>query len=178
MPVTIPVNVASVILFQMRMIAAIATIRGYDLESDQVRTFVYATLAGTSVSDIVKNTGIVIGTKVATSLVKKIPGSVLTKINQRIGFRLLTKFGTKGVINIGKMVPVVGGVIGGGFDTVTTLSIAKLARKTFAKEGLNPGNGFVIADIICDDKITEADTTVATDSDSASTADPNAEAVS
>ena len=51
MPVTIPANVSSVILFQMRMIAAIALIRGYDLNSDQVQTFVYATLAGTSLTN-------------------------------------------------------------------------------------------------------------------------------
>ena len=47
MPAALPLNVTTVILFQMRMIAAIAKIRGYDLRSDQVQTFVYATLAGT-----------------------------------------------------------------------------------------------------------------------------------
>mgnify|MGYP001157835770 CR=1 FL=1 len=57
MPVTIPANVSSVILFQMRMIAAIALIRGYDLNSDQVQTFVYATLAGTSLTNVMKQTG-------------------------------------------------------------------------------------------------------------------------
>jgi hypothetical protein len=38
---------------------------------------------------------------------------VITKINQKVGFRLLTKFGSKGVINLGKMVPLTGGIIGG-----------------------------------------------------------------
>lgn len=52
LPVAVPANVASVILIQLRMIAAIAIIRGYNLHSDQVKTFVYATLAGTSVADI------------------------------------------------------------------------------------------------------------------------------
>lgn len=33
------------------------------------------------------------------SMVKKIPGTVITKINQKIGFRFLTKFGSKGLIN-------------------------------------------------------------------------------
>ena len=42
MPVTIPANITSVILVQMRMIATIAYMRGYDLKSDQVQTFVYA----------------------------------------------------------------------------------------------------------------------------------------
>lgn len=40
MPVTIPVNIASVMYVQMRMIAAIAHMRGYDLKDDQVQTFV------------------------------------------------------------------------------------------------------------------------------------------
>lgn len=144
MPVTIPVNVSTVILFQMRMIAAIAKIRGYDLYSDQVQTFVYATLAGISILDVTKKFGIEIGNKFAMGMVKKIPGKVLTKINQAVGFRLATKFGTTGVINLGKTVPVAGAVVGGAFDAVTTRTIAKLAKNTFTDAGLNTGNGMII----------------------------------
>ncbi|GFH41512.1 hypothetical protein Hs30E_00630 [Lactococcus hodotermopsidis] len=150
MPVAIPANITTVILFQMRMIAAIALIRGYDLHDDQVRTFVYATLAGTTVSDLVKKTGIVFGNKLGVSLVKKIPGKVLTKINQAVGFRLATKFGSKGLINLGKMVPVIGAGIGGAFDTATTLQIAKLAKKSFSELGLNVGNGTILAKDVTD----------------------------
>ena len=57
----------------------------------------------------------------------------MTKINQKVGFRLLTKFGTKGIINIGKAVPFVGGVIGGGFDFTETKLIASRAYKMFIK---------------------------------------------
>ncbi|MDN7146071.1 EcsC family protein [Liquorilactobacillus mali] len=143
-PVTIPANIASVILFQMRMIAAIARIRGYDLKSDQVQTFVYATLAGTSVSDIVKKTGILFTNKLATGMIKRIPGTALVRINQKVGFRLATKFGSKGLINLGKMVPVLGAVVGGTFDTTSTLAIASLAKKTFLEEGVAVGDGTVI----------------------------------
>lgn len=143
-PVTIPANIASVILFQMRMIAAIARIRGYDLKSDQVKTFVYATLAGTSVSDIVKKTGIIFTNKLATGMIKRIPGTVLISINQKVGFRLATKFGSKGLINLGKMVPVLGAVVGGVFDTTSTLAIASLAKKTFLEDGVAIGDGTVI----------------------------------
>ena len=66
-------------------------------------------------------------------MVKKIPGSVLVKINQKVGFRFLTKFGTKGIINIGKAVPVIGGVISGGFDFAETRVIADRAFKMFIK---------------------------------------------
>lgn len=53
------------------------------------------------------------------------------KINQKVGFRLLTKFGTKGIINIGKAIPIVGGVISGGFDFAETKIIADRAYKMF-----------------------------------------------
>lgn len=143
-PVTLPANITSVILFQMRMIAAIAKIRGYDLKDDQVQTFVYATLAGTTITEIVKKGGITFGNKFALSMVNRIPGTVLTKINQAVGFRFVTKMGTTGIVNMGKMVPLVGGVIGGAVDTKTTLTIAKVAKQTFEEVGLNLGDGTII----------------------------------
>ena len=69
--------------------------------------------------------------KIGTSLLKKVPGSVLTKINQKVGFRLVTKFGEKGVINLVKFVPLIGGIIGAGFDYFGTSAIAKAAKKVF-----------------------------------------------
>ena len=44
MPVAIPANVGSVIYVQMRMIACVAYMAGYELNSDQTQTFVYACL--------------------------------------------------------------------------------------------------------------------------------------
>lgn len=131
MPVTIPANIGSVVYVQMRMIACLAYMGGYDIACDQVQTLVYACLAGVSVDHIVKNVGVQFGVKFANAMVKKIPGSVLTKINQKVGFRFLTKFGTKGLVNIGRMVPVVGAVVGGGFDFVETKIIADRAYKMF-----------------------------------------------
>lgn len=62
-----------------------------------------------------------------------IPVKVLTKINQKIGFRFITKFGTKGIVNLGKLLPGVGAVIGGGLDLVETKLIADRAYKWFLK---------------------------------------------
>ncbi len=134
LPVAIPANISSVLYVQIRMISCLAYMGGYDVNSDQVQTLVYACLAGVSVDQVLKHVGIQIGNKVAVNMVKKIPGEVLTKINQKVGFRLLTKFGTKGFINLGKVVPVVGGVIGGGLDYVETKAIAHRAYKMFILE--------------------------------------------
>lgn len=150
LPVAIPANVGSVMYVQMRMIACLAYMGGYDTDSDQVQTLVYACLAGISIDQILKYAGIQFGTKFTMAMVKKIPSTVLTKINQKVGFRLLTKFGTKGVINIGKAVPFVGGVIGGGFDFVETKAIADRAYKTFIKGNLDAlaGDGEEVVKIV------------------------------
>lgn len=134
LPVAIPANISSVLYVQIRMISCLAYMGGYDINSDQVQTLVYACLAGISVDQVFKRLGIQIGNKVAMNMVKKIPGEVLTKINQRVGFRLVTKFGTKGLVNLGKVIPVVGGIIGGGFDFVEAKSIANRAYKMFILE--------------------------------------------
>lgn len=131
LPVAIPANIGSVLYVQMRMIAALAYMGGYDLKSDQVQTLVYATLAGVAIGGPIKKAGINIGEKVAITIVDKIPAATLKTINQKVGFRLFTKFGSKGIINFGKVVPVAGGFISGGFDFVETKAIAKRAHKLF-----------------------------------------------
>ena len=161
LPVAIPANIGSVLYVQMRLIACLAYMGGYNVSSDQVQTLVYACLAGISVDQILKNVGIQFGTKITTAMVKKIPGTVLTKINQKVGFRLLTKFGSKGLINIGKAIPIVGGVIGGGFDFTETKIIASRAYKLFIE-----GNLHALASdsdpikIIDDAKVVEAETVI------------------
>lgn len=137
MPVTLPANVTSVMYFQMRMIACIAYMGGYDVNSDQVQTMIYVCLAGLSLEQLLKNAGIKIAEKCTLNLIEKIPGKVLTKINQAVGFRLITKFGEKGVINLGKGVPIVGAVVGGSFDYFSTRVIANRAYKMFIENDLN-----------------------------------------
>lgn len=131
MPIAIPANISSVIYVQMRMIACTAYMAGYKLNSDQTQTFVYACLAGVALNNALKQAGIKVGIKLANGVIKKIPGKVLTKINQKVGFRFITKFGTTGVVNLGKMIPGVGAIVGGGFDLAETKIIAKRAYKWF-----------------------------------------------
>ena len=131
MPVTLPANITSVIYVQMRMIACTSYMAGFDLDSDQTQTLVYACLAGVAVNNVMKQASIKFGVKFANGLIKKIPGKVLIKINQKVGFRFVTKFGTKGIINLGKLIPGVGAVIGGGLDLVETKIIAERSYKWF-----------------------------------------------
>lgn len=131
LPVTVPANISSVLYVQMRMIAAAAYLSGLDVDSDQTQTLVYACLAGISINTLLKEFGVKLGTKFAMAGLKKIPGKVLVKINQKVGFRLVTKFGEKGLVNLGKLIPGVGAVIGGGLDFVETKAIADRAYREF-----------------------------------------------
>lgn len=136
LPATVSANVVSVLYIQLRMIATIAVIGGYNVEDDEVETLTYVCLAGTSIADVCKSAGVQFTNKLTTSILKKLPGNVLTKINQAVGFRFVTKFGTKGIVNLGKLVPVVGGIVGGGLDYIGTKTIARKAYKTFILKDL------------------------------------------
>ena len=129
LPVALPANVASVIY--MQMIAAIARMGGYDLHDDRVKTLIIACLCGNEVKEILKQAGIQIGKKLTERAVQKISSALIVRINRAVGFRLLTKFGTKGAINLSKAIPVIGGFIGGGVDAYSTKVIGNKAKELF-----------------------------------------------
>ncbi len=130
-PVALPANITSVIYVQIRMVAAIAKIGGYDLHDDRVKTLVLVCLAGNSAKDILKTAGISVATAAAKGLIKQIPKTLIGQINKAVGFRLVTKFGTKGAINLGKAIPFIGGVLGASMDAAATNAIGNVAIRTF-----------------------------------------------
>ncbi len=131
LPIAIPANVASVMYVQIRMIAAIAHMGGHNLNDDRVKSLVFVCLTGNAAKDILKDVGIVVGKKLAENAIKNISGKTITAINQKVGFRLLTKFGEKGVVNLGKTIPLLGGIVGATFDSVSTNTVGNIARDTF-----------------------------------------------
>lgn len=130
-PVTLPANITSVLYIQIRMIAAIAYMKGNDIKSDQVKALVYVCLVGNGAIELLKGAGITIGKKLTQQFIKNISTQVIKEINKKVGFRLLTKFGEKGVVNLGKLIPVLSGIFGGTVDAVTTRGIAKISQKVF-----------------------------------------------
>ena len=131
LPVAIPANISSVLYVQIKMIAAISYMGGYDIKSDRVKSLVFICLTGSAATDLCKDVGISIGSKIAQQTIKKIPREAIVKINQKATFRLVTKFGERGVINLGKAIPLLGGLIGGTIDAVATNTIGNVAKKTF-----------------------------------------------
>ncbi len=63
-----------------------------------------------------------------------IPGKMFIEINKQVGFRLLTKAGEKGAINLIRCVPIFGGAVSGGFDASTCRAIGHTAKNLFHRE--------------------------------------------
>lgn len=131
LPLAVPANLASVLYIQIRMIAAIAHMGGHDLRDDRVKSLVYVCLAGNVAKDILQEAGIQAGTRITASLIARIPEQTIAIINQKVGIQLLSKTGSKGAINLGKAIPLAGGIIGGAFDVAMTNMLGNAAKRVF-----------------------------------------------
>lgn len=138
LPISIPSAFGASWIIQARMAGAIAQIYGHNLSEDKVRTLILLSLVGDAAKEVLKTAGIKFGTKLTNASIAGISGKTLIEINKRIGFRLITKAGETGVVNLTKFVPVVGGLIGGTFDAVSCRAVGRVAKDLFrpsAKEG-------------------------------------------
>lgn len=132
LPAAVPASIGAAWVIQARMVAAIAHIHGYDVEDDRVRTLTMAALVGdATVKEAAKSVGVEFSQRGANALVGKLPGHVVIAINKKVGFRLMTKAGSKGLINVSKLVPVLGGVVGGTVDAASCRTVAAVARRAF-----------------------------------------------
>ena len=154
MPLTIPADFASSAYIQLRMIAVIGILFGWEATSDQFRTTAFSCLLGTITSEAVRDVGVKASTRFGSRLVGNISGKSLQRFNTAIGIpRLLIKgvktgakaggkatasatarAGSKGIINLTKMVPLLGGIVGGGLNIVFTRQMG-LAAVKLLKDG-------------------------------------------
>ncbi len=77
-----------------------------------------------------------VGTKVAIKQFdKRITGAALTRINQKLGTTVLTKWGTKrGAIALGRLIPIgVGTAVGGGVNYLTARSFGVACLKYYCE---------------------------------------------
>lgn len=134
MPVTLPADLAQSWYIQLRMSAAIAHLYAHDIYSDQLKTFCIMCLCGKGVQNILKEVAKKTGEAFAKKAIKNLSVEVIKSINKAVGCRLITKAGQTGVVNLTKMIPVVGGVVGGTFNSVSTYAVGKAAKHLF-KDG-------------------------------------------
>ncbi|HML66484.1 MAG TPA: EcsC family protein [Dysgonomonas sp.] len=119
MPLTVPANIASVIYVQIRMIAAIAYMGGHDIREDRVKSLIYICMVGNGAKELLKDVSVKAGERLAAKIAEKVSTSIASKT------------GEKSVTSLGKAVPVLGGLVGGSYDAITTRVVGKVAKKIF-----------------------------------------------
>ena len=133
MPVALPANIVEFYVGATRMVAAIATLRGYDVADPEVRTAVLLTLVGSEADEVLAKAGLTGGSgKVLRLVGQQLPPAALLMLNKAIGFRLLRGIGEKAFARLGRGIPLAGGVVGGGIDVWMMKRIADHAMSEFA----------------------------------------------
>ncbi|WP_168582660.1 hypothetical protein [Gephyromycinifex aptenodytis] len=131
LPLSIPADAASLWMLQARLAGSIAHLRGYEVHSEEVQSIILLSLIGSAGAEALKEAGVKVGQKGAISLINKVPGKALLEINRRVGFRLITRAGSTGVVNLTKFVPLAGGVVGGTVNGVSTKAVGGWAKRNF-----------------------------------------------
>ena len=131
LPVTLPANITSVIYIQLRMIAAIAVLGGYDVHSDKVKTLIYTSLLGAAAADILKDAGIRLGERLTAAAITRVTGAVAKRMATSAAARLLAKLGLSGAGNFARLVPIAGGLVAAGIDAGATKAIGAVAVRLF-----------------------------------------------
>lgn len=114
---TLPVNVASVFVLQMRLVNAIAVLAGRNISDEDVRQLTYLSMLGSQLSSVAKKKLLDGGLKV-----------ILPKVAKQLAPKML---GTSGLL---KCIPAVSSIIGSSLDALTTYSILKIAQGLFLDE--------------------------------------------
>jgi hypothetical protein len=132
LPIALPVNVVEFYVQATRMVGAVATLRGYDVDDPTVRTAVMLTLIGSDADKLLERAGLSTGgSRVVALASRRLGPAARLMINKAIGFRLLKTLGEKGFAQVGRAVPLVGGVVGAGFDGYMMKKIGEAATREF-----------------------------------------------
>lgn len=132
LPVAMPANLLSTLYIQLRLVAAIAHLRGHDLQSAEVRTLALACMTGSKAADTLKDAAIRLGTRLTRDALGWLSPALLKRAEHAARVPVLNSIAAAGAVRLGRFVPVVGGVVAGGFDAAMTQLIGRTADRVFA----------------------------------------------
>ena len=128
--VTIPANITGLALIQCRMIAGIAHLRGYDLEDARVRNAILVTLLGEDVVGSMVKAKKVPAPPMALATAPAHDAGIDQAVSAVVATDLITRVaGKRLATQIGRRIPLVGGVVGMGADGYATWKIGRYADR-------------------------------------------------
>jgi hypothetical protein len=127
---TIPANITGLTLIQCRMIAAIAHLRGYDLEDPRVRNAILSSLLGEEQVDHLVRKRRLPAPPMALATAPAHDPDLDRIISAEVASDLIARVaGKRLATTVGRRVPVVGGLVGAGADGIATWRVGRYADR-------------------------------------------------
>jgi len=134
LPVSLPANLAGLAVVQMRMIAAIAHLRGYDVDDRRVRAALTLAMLGEDEVRRQVATGRLASTPMGVATAPVFDPTLDRAVSERVFGGLGTKVSVKQVVvQVAKRIPLVGGGVGAATDSYFTYALGQYARREFMR---------------------------------------------
>lgn len=133
MPVAIPANLAGIALLQVRMVAAIQHLRGYDVSDPRVRVAALMVLLGEDeVKDGIKQGDLPGDPHDVAVAVGELDPMLTDRVGAHVTQALVTRVGGKhATLTVTRRIPVIGGAVSAGVDAYSTYTIGRYADREF-----------------------------------------------
>lgn len=130
MAVLVPANITGLAVIQCRMVAAIAHLRGYELDDPRVRNAILATVLGEDTVSALVARRRMPAPPMALATAPVHDASIDAIVSAEVGTDLVTRVaGKRLATQVGRRVPVIGGIVGLGADGFFTWKIGRYADR-------------------------------------------------
>lgn len=130
MVVTVPANISGLALVEARMVAAIAHLRGYDIEDPRVRNAVLMTLLGKDKAHELVASKKLPAPPMALATAPAHDPNIDKLIASEVALELVSRVTQKRLLSTaGRKVPVFGGAVGGSADALATWQLGRYASR-------------------------------------------------
>jgi hypothetical protein len=130
MTLTIPVNVSGLALLQCHMVAAIAHLRGYDLDDPRVRNAVLACMLGQDTVEWLIKKHKLPSSPMAIATAPARDPDLDARLTAEVTGELLTRVaGKRAIAVVGRRTPVIGGGVGAVADGFSTYQVGRYAAR-------------------------------------------------
>ncbi len=123
LPVTLPLNVTSVLFLQTRLVAAVACLGSHRLSDERIRALAGLCLCGNAAKALLQD--------LALQAVDRWTAAITQQVAEKTALMLATRAGLVSGEQLLRLVPLAGGLVSGAVDITTTRTVGRIAQTTF-----------------------------------------------
>lgn len=123
LPVTLPLNISSVLFLQTRLVAAVASLGQHRLSDERIRALAGLCLCGNAAKALLQ--------ELTLQGIDRWTTAVAPQVMEKTLALLATRSGLVSAESAIRLVPLAGGVVSGAVDIASTRTIGRIARTTF-----------------------------------------------